>query len=184
MQDVDESTAIALRTLLITAIGTSISVWDIAFWLGVHGTIFYNKIFVLWVSSIAVLLVALFVPKGDRFTTKWGILALTMPTIWFVINALIPVVTQSWIDLLVWFLALAAFVLTIPFILYILFQLVESDAWDLSPAYRNRLIAIVAIVAILGYLVGSNHTYFVSCEQFNVAGDFSPANCESWSDEF
>ncbi len=180
MQEVNESTGVELRTLLVTAIGASVAVWDVAFWLGVHGTIFYNKLFTLWVSATAILLIALIVPKRDRFLNRWGIFALSTPTIWFFVNSATSAVNPSWIDELTWLLALATFALTIPYILYILFQLVETDALELSSAYRNRLIAVVFIIALLGYFVGSNHPYFVSCDQFNIAGDSAPDNCANW----
>ena len=180
MIEVNNKTAVQLRTLIVTAVGASVPVWDVAFWLGVHDTIFYSKLFTLWISASAILLVALFVPRSDRFLNRWGMLALASPTIWFVVNALTPTVEFTWFDGLVWVMALAVFVVTIPYILYILFQLVETDALSLTPAYRNRLIAVVLIVAIAGTFVGSNHQFFVSCEQFNLAGDAAPENCNKW----
>lgn len=180
LREIDKETGVELRTLIVTAIGASVAVWDIAFWLGVQGHIFYSKLFSLWVSATVVLLVALLVPKHDRFLSRWGIFALTTPTIWFVINSMISVVSPTWIDELAWFVALLVFVFTIPYILYILFQLVETDALQLSSAYRNRLIGIVLVIAIMGYLVGSNHVYFVSCEQFSLSGDNVPADCADW----
>ena len=80
-------------------------------------------------------------------------------------------------------IALSIFVIAIPYILYLLFELVENDFFNLSAYHRNRLITIVAFVAIMGYAVGTFHPYFVSCEQFTVAGDQAPADCESWNDE-
>ena len=180
MLEIEESTGVQLRTLIVTAVGSSIATWDIAFWLGVSGTIFYSKLFTLWVSATAILLVALFVPKRDRFLNRWGIFALSTPTLWFIINALTSFVNPSWFDVLTWFIALGVFVLTIPYILYILFRLVDNDALSLTPSYRNRLIGVVLIIAIMGYLVGSLHPWFVSCDQFTTAGDLAPANCENW----
>ncbi|MEM7118126.1 MAG: hypothetical protein AAF614_37190 [Chloroflexota bacterium] len=180
MLPVDKSTGIELRTLIVTAIGLSLATWDIAFWLGAMGVIFYNKMFALWVASIAILLIALVGPKHDRFLNQYGIFALLTPTIWFVVNSRTATLNASGFDELVWVIALAVFVITIPYILYILFQLVESDALELSSAYRNRLILVVATVALMGYLVGTYHPYFVSCEQFTIAGDAVPTNCESW----
>jgi len=176
----EQTTAIELRTLLVTAIGISIQVWDIAFWLGVHGTIFYHKFFTLWVAATVVLLVALLVPHRDRFLNLRGILALLTPTLWFIINAYSPTVSWTWYDELVWILALGIFALTIPYILYILFELVETDILTLSAAYRNRLIVIVLLIALIGYLVGLYHPFFVSCQQFIIAGDVSPSNCVKW----
>ena len=181
MHELSKQQGIAIRSLLVAAIGSSIAIWDIAFWLGVHGTIFYSKIVTLWIASTVVLLAALILPKRDRFLNRWGIMTLASPSVWFLINALTPADNLHWVELLIWGLALISFVIAIPYIFYILFELVETDYWALSPQYRNRLIFIVVIIAALGFVVGLNHTAFISCEQFTIAGDFAPADCASWS---
>ncbi len=169
-----------IRTLIVSAMGLAISVWDIAFNLGVHGTIFYSKLQMLWVASTVVLLCVLMADDDVHKVSGFGVFALLTPTIWFVLNALTPTVNVTWFDELMWIIALGIFVIAIPYILYIIFDLVDNDFFSLSAYHRKRLIFMVIFVAIVGYFVGVNHQYFVSCEQFRAAGDEPPSNCLSW----
>lgn len=180
MADANSSQSAELRTLLVTAITIGVVLWDIAFWLGVYGTIFYSKLQTLWVAATVVLLVEIMTPRRDQLVRGWGLVALLAPTIWFAANALISEVYVSWFDDLVWFAALLSFAFAIPYILYILFELMEWEAVQLSTRYRNCLIFILLIVSLAGYGVGTNHFYFVSCEQFKLAGDNVPESCGEW----
>lgn len=169
-----------LRTLIVSALGIAITTWDIAFNLGVHGDIFYSKLQTLWVASSVILLAVVLTGKTAKLLTRWGIVALLSPTIWFAFNALTPQVDVRWYEEFIWLIALGVFVVAIPYILYILLQLTASDAVLLSAEYRNRLITIVLLVALVGYGVGRFNEYFVSCEQFHTAGDAIPLDCANW----
>ena len=96
---------IELRTLIVSALGLSITTWDIAFNLGVHGTIFYSKLQTLWVASTVVLLCVLLAGKGIHTVGLFGTFALLSPTIWFGLNALVPAVNLTWFDQLMWIIA-------------------------------------------------------------------------------
>lgn len=178
--DSSASKNVDMRTLVVSAIGLSAGVWDIAFNLGVHNTIFYSKLQTLWVASTVVLFCVTIAGREDHNVSRWGQLALLSPTIWFVVNAFTPQVNVTWYDELTWLLALGIFVVAIPYILFILVDLVETDLMSLSPKNRTVLMGVVLAVAIIGYLVGSANQYFVSCEQFTLAGDTAPADCASW----
>ena len=174
---------VELRTLIVSALGLSITTWDIAFNLGVHGTIFYSKLQALWVAATVVLLCVLLAGKGVHSLGWLGVLALLSPTIWFGINALIPIGTLTWFHELQWLVGLGLFVVAIPYILYLLLELVETEFFSLPASHRTRLIGIVLFVAMMGYLIGKFHPYFVSCEQFIIAGDQAPADCVTWNEQ-
>lgn len=171
---------IELRTLIVSALGLSIPIWNIAFNLGVHGTIFYDRLQALWVAATVVLLAVVLTGKRGVIFGRYGTLALLSPTFWFIFNALTPQVDITWYEELVWFIALTMFAVTIPYILYVIFQLIETDAISLPPRYRNYLTTIVIFVALAGLTVGMLNSYFVSCDQFRVAGDAVPADCGEW----
>jgi hypothetical protein len=42
---------------------------------------------------------------------------------------------------------------------------------------KVRAASTVVIVALTGYLAGRNNDNFLTCEQFELAGDLPPANC-------
>ena len=177
----ENETNAQFRTLIVSALGLSLTVWDIAFNLGVHNTIFYSKLMTLWVASTVVLLCVIIVGDSVHTLSRTGIVALLTPTVWFVLNALTPKVSVTWFEEFLWVIALIIFAIAIPYILFILFELIESDFFSMTPYSRNRLIGIVLFVALMGYGIGRFHPYFVSCEQFTIAGDQPPANCANWN---
>ncbi len=181
--DESRNNPMQVRTLIVTALGLSIFIWEIAFNLGVHGVIFYYHLHMLWVAASVVLLCVLMGDVGIHNMGRWGVFALASPTIWFILNALTPSIEISWFNEMLWVVALAVFVIATPYILYVVFELVENDFFSLSVYHRQRLIMIVMIVAATGYAVGELHEWFVTCEQFEVAGEFIPENCYSHIDE-
>ncbi|MEM7347001.1 MAG: hypothetical protein AAF485_22405, partial [Chloroflexota bacterium] len=102
-----------------------------------------------------------------------------VPTAWFVFFAVSPQFATQWYAGLLWAIAIVIFLAAIGYILTTLIRLLDTSGVTYSTKYRNRLIIIVAFVAMTGYLVGSFHQNFVSCEQFLDAGSAVPDNCAS-----
>ena len=178
-KNVPEATPrVELRTLLVSALGTSLAAWDIAFNFAIHGAVFYDKLMAVWVIATVILL-AIMLSDQRSVLGRWGVVMLLLPTGWFIFFALSPAIATAWYAGLAWVVAMVIFIAAIGYILSILAWLLDNDGVTLSAAYRNRLIAIVLFVSMVGYLVGSNHLYFVSCKQFQLAGDSVPADCAS-----
>ena len=173
---VSQNNKVELRTLIVSALGTSLAAWDIAFHFAIHGGIFYDKLMAVWVIATVILLGI--VLSGQRSALgKWGILMLLLPTAWFIFFAISPSIANAWYADWAWGIAMVIFIAAIGYILSILAWLLDNDGVMLSAAYRNRLITIVLFVSIVGYLVGANHQLFVNCTQFQLAGDSVPADC-------
>ena len=80
---------VELRTLLVSALGTSLAAWDIAFNFAIYGGVFYDKLMAVWVVATVILLAMLL--SGQRTVLgHWGILMLLLPTGWFMFIALSP----------------------------------------------------------------------------------------------
>ena len=173
-----ESESVAeLRTLIVSALGLTLSAWDIAFNLGVHGTIFYNKLQTLWVAATVVLLCVFLAGKAVHGVSRIGMLALFSPTVWLILNVFASQFSLTWLNEILLLSGLIIYAVSIPYILYVLFELAQSDFFRLTPYHRDRLIGIVLFITVLGYLMGVFNQYFVSCEQFEIAGDQPPAEC-------
>ncbi|MEM7110935.1 MAG: hypothetical protein AAF614_00780 [Chloroflexota bacterium] len=169
---------VELRTLLVSALGTSLAAWEIAFNFAIHGTVFYDKLMAVWVIATVILLAMLL--SGQRSVLgRWGIVMLLLPTGWFIFFALSPTFATASYAGLFWTAAIVIFIAAIGYILSILAWLLDNDGIMLSSAYRNRLATIVLFVAIIGYLVGTYHQNFVTCTQFQIAGDSVPTDCAS-----
>jgi hypothetical protein len=148
--------------------------WDIAFNFAIYGGVFYDKLMAVWVVATVILLAMLL--SGQRTVLgHWGILMLLLPTGWFMFIALSPAFdTAQYADDCDHHLCDGNRVVLLIFAL-----LFDRDGVTYSAKYRNRLILIVLFVVITGYLVGTFHQQFVSCQQFQIAGHAGPADCAS-----
>ena len=140
---------VELRTLLISALGTSLAAWDIAFNFAIHGGIFYDRLMAVWVIATVILLAMLL--SGQRSVLgRWGIGMLLMPTAWFIFFALSPNFANAWYANLMWIVAMVLFIVAIGYILTILAWMLDDSGVTRSAEYRNRLIVIVLTVTIAG----------------------------------
>jgi len=175
---------VELRTLLVSALGTSLAAWDIAFNFAIHGTVFYDRLMAIWVIATVILLAMLL--SGQRSVLgRQGIMMLLIPTGWFIFFALSPNFATAPYAAALWIAAMVLFIASIGYILSVLAWMLDDHGVTLSADYRNRLLAIVLIITMAGYLTGRNHRYFVSCTQFQIAGDVVPDDCresEFWQD--
>ena len=167
---------IELRTLLVSALGTSLAAWDIAFNFAIYGGIFYDKLMAVWVIATVILL-AMLLSDQRSVLGRWGIGMLLVPTGWFIFFALSPSFGDAWYANILWVVAMVMFIAAIGYILSVLAWMLDDSGVTRSAEYRNRLIIIVLTVTLAGYLAGRNHQYFVFCEQFRIAGDVVPDDC-------
>ena len=65
-----------------------------------------------------------------------------------------------------------------PFVLWVVARLLAPNYFTL-PDRKTKLvvIGIVAVVALIGFAVGRLDHHFLTCEDFQVAGDDTPSNC-------
>ena len=45
---------------------------------------------------------------------------------------------------------------------------------------RIAIIFIIVVMTTAGYLIGSNHHRFLTCEDFEISGQFVPSNCSQY----
>jgi hypothetical protein len=168
-----------IRTFVLGTIALSTATWTVAFNLGAYRTIFYSNIFTVWVTVTAILLVVLLVPERDVPVPWWGKLLMLVPTLGVAL-----VYTDSNIserEISNWFaigLGLFAFLVCLPYALYVVVNVVNADLLDL-PDNRLKvyLVIIVLLIGLMGYWAGANNHLFLTCGDFKIAGDELPANC-------
>ena len=179
------------KVFVISAIALSVTVCNAAFWYGVFGKVFFTHILYIWAAATAALLASLFVPKIDSplIRLPWrGRYILAPPTVWLVLATFIDLDTlgdfgtfsfKVWV---LWALTLASAFLTLPYLLYVMILAVVPDIDRLT--HRNLRIPLPAIVLLLGlagFVLGTHHTYFLTCENFKVGGHHVPENCSTQS---
>ena len=54
-------------------------------------------------------------------------------------------------------------------------------AWDFVRMRKKRpgigMILVVLFMGTAGYIAGSNHTYLLTCDDFEISGSFVPTDC-------
>ena len=172
------------KVFVISAIVLSTTVSYIAFWYGVFGTIFFDYLLYVWIAATAALLASLFIPQMETPPLKlpWrGRFILALPTVWLVLSTFIDVEAYrpdspgTWV---LWVVTLASAFLTLPYLLYVIIVAVVPDIDRLTHTkLRVALLGILLVTAIAGFVIGKNHSLFLTCEDFKVGGHDIPANC-------
>jgi hypothetical protein len=172
------------KVFVISAIALSVSVCNAAFWYGVFGKIFFTHIIYVWAAATAALLASLFIPRMETPLLKlpWrGRFILALPTIWLVLGAFIdmesyrPNSIGTWT---LWAVTLASAFLTLPYLLYVMIVAVVPDIDRLTHVkLRVALPAIVLLIGVAGFILGTSHTRLLTCENFKIGGHHVPENC-------
>lgn len=164
----------------VTALALGLITWPVAFNLGAYGTVFYDDVFALVVSSsILVVLTAVYRPFG-RIGNWVTAVALSAPLAWFVAAVLVNGSTTGALDrpIFAW-AAILIVVVSVPLTLRLLFELFYPEFT--SPGQRRGRLGImllVAAVALVGFVSGRNNDRLMICSDFEVAGAHAPANCQ------
>ncbi len=172
------------KVFVISAIVLSTTVSYIAFWYGVFGTIFFDYLFYVWIAATAALLASLFIPQMETPPLKlpWrGRFILALPTVWLVLSTFIDVEAYrpdspgTWV---LWVVTLASAFLTLPYLLYVIIVAIVPDIDRLTHTkLRVALLGILLVTGMAGFVIGKNHSLFLTCEDFKVGGHDIPANC-------
>jgi len=172
------------KVFVISAIVLSTTVSYLAFWYGVFGTIFFDYLLYVWIAATAALLASLFIPQMETPPLKlpWrGRFILALPTVWLVLSTFIDVEAYrpdspgTWV---LWVVTLASAFLTLPYLLYVIIVAVVPDIDRLTHTkLRVALLGILLVTGMAGFVIGKNHSLFLTCEDFKVGGHDIPANC-------
>jgi hypothetical protein len=173
------------KVFFISAMALSAAVSTSAFWFGVYGTIFFEKLLYVWVAASAALLASFFVPRLDVPAVKlpwWrGRFLLGLPTVWLALSAFVDIESyrpESLASWALWLVALTSAFLTLPYLLYVIIVAVVPDIDRLTnPKLRGALLGIVALMGVVGFVIGKNHPLFLTCENFKIGGHDMPENC-------
>ena len=171
------------KVFLLSSIVLSTAVFNIAFWYGVTGAVFFEHLFYIWVAASVALAASMLIPHLSAlppFVSWHGRFVLVLPTIWLALEAAIGPAAllseaQQW---MLWSLAISILVLTLPYITYVLVLITIPDIEYLRSAeLRAALFGFALASAVAGLAIGLNHPRFLTCRDFEIAGDHVPPNC-------
>lgn len=171
-----------IRQFLVITIALALTIWDISFNLGVYNTIFFDRIFSVWVIVTTTLLAVLFLRGEDMPVTSWGWVLLFMPSVWFVLRA------TKILDLLedespIAFVLGTGFELFIvgiclPYTVQVIIRINNPELLEVKNIRQQvGLLVVALVIGGLGYFVGANNYLFLTCREFTVSGNDRPANC-------
>jgi hypothetical protein len=169
--------ATELRGFFASALGASLIAWELAFDFGAYHTIFYSRLLQIVVVS-AVLLLGALVLRREISVRPLMLAVLGLPVAWLVYRFLAPVGREHrWYhatDLVL----IGLTVVSLPLTLWALARILAPEYFALSSRrLRAAAVGIVLVVAAAGYLVGRFNDQVLTCQDFVVAGDDTPANC-------
>lgn len=168
-----------VRTYLIVAVALGVAAWNITFNLGAYQTIFFHHLFFVWIAATVTLIAGLFLQGEDAFIDRMTLFALLLPSGWLLTVAILPT-GEGNVTLLadIWLTVIQiATVFSLPYLAFALLYLTQPDTFALPGRLRVGLLVVVLLIALSGYLIGSNHRTFLTCSDFVVSGNDTPADC-------
>jgi hypothetical protein len=169
-----------VRTLVIGAAGISVPLAGIAFNLGAYGAIFYHWILTLWALATTTTIALLLLPTRERTVRLRNLLLMLVPTLALVGELVargllrdLPIIRVVFVSSFA-----LALVVALPYTLYVIVRIYDEDLLDLG-GWRIKaiLVAVAVVVGGTAFLAGHFHEHFITCDDFQVAGDYVPEDC-------
>lgn len=168
-----------VRSAILISVAAAYFAFDIGFELGAHGSIFFEKVFLIWSISLALLIIFVIIPKSVLPVPPTLWIATAIPTLWVLVglaNRAAP--NEILFRHALTILGFAAVVVSFPYVLYVITSVIYPDFLKMQRAAPKIGIAVVMGTLVLaGFLVGANHNHFLTCEDFELSGQHVPADC-------
>ena len=163
----------------VTAVTLGLLTWPIGFNLGAYGEVFYEDVFRVVVAGTILFVITLI---SEPYGAPWIWVvrtALAGPMLWLLSAAWVEGSTSAALDrpgFALWLLAIL--LVSVPITLRLLIDLFMPE---LAAAPSRRLlwsiVGLVAVVGMVGFMVGRENDRFLTCSDFAVAGSSEPENC-------
>lgn len=167
----DDSRRIAGAAVAAVAIG-----WWPAFTLGVYGVVFFEQHVTLWAVSTTAFL-ALGLTRGVHVWRSKRVLVLLLPSLWLLLAWLLPVGGTSTAYQALYWIGVVVTMLGLPALGAFLVRLLIPGAGRLRGREALAIGAVVVLVMVISFGLGTQHPRFLTCEDFTISGKFPPENC-------
>ena len=75
-------------------------------------------------------------------------------------------------------IGMVAYVACFPYVIYLSVSVAYPDLLKLKrPGPWILISAIIVGLVVVGFISGRNHIYFLTCDDFEISGNFVPENC-------
>ena len=167
------------RSFVLLCVALAYAAWDIGFELGAHGRIFFEKLFMVWSISTALLIALLVIPRERTRIPPLAIAVTAFPSVWLLLVLLARATPDTpGLGALLFASGLVVYLACFPYVIYMGLSIAYPDLLAYTDR-RPRLAMLMIVLTLLaaGYLMGTNHQLLISCEDFEVAGQHVPENC-------
>ncbi|TNF96118.1 MAG: hypothetical protein EP297_10640 [Gammaproteobacteria bacterium] len=167
------------RTFLLLSITLSYHMFSTGFELGAHGELLYNHKITAWSLVTGALVALLILPKQESGIKYWQLVVLLIPSLWVMLASYFGLQNQGAIVKPgLFLLATISYLICLPYAIYIIVQIVNPELLTLKGRGPKVSMIIVSVCfLVLGYLTGEHNYLFMTCEDFDIAGDMRPENC-------
>ena len=168
-----------VRAFILITVAIAYPAWDVGFEIGAFGRLFYEKVFLAWSISTALFFVLLLVPREKLEVPRLAWFATLVPSLWLVLALAIRVAPD--VKLLGQALTVTGFIAYLacfPYVIYMAVSVAYPDLLQITRrAPRIAMSAIILGLVLAGFVAGRNHAHFLTCEDFEISGNFVPENC-------
>lgn len=174
-EDIDSGT----RAFILISVALAYPAWDCGFDVGVYGRLFFEKVFLAWSVSSALLIVLIFLPKKELKIPPIAWFATVIPTVWLVL----ALTTRASPDdqllrHVLTVIGIVAYLACFPYVVYMAVSIAYPDFVRINRAGpRVAIVMVVLFMGAAGYIAGSNHPRLLTCEDFEISGQSLPENC-------
>lgn len=109
---------------MISAIGISLIAWNISFYYGAFGVVFYEKFFAVWVITIVTIMADIVLNKR-RILKGWSLLAMLTPTMLLVFmfwDNTMAAQSYNWSRIVITAVTAAIVLLLLPYAAYLIIR--------------------------------------------------------------
>lgn len=168
----------SVKLYFVLVVALSLATYKFFFHLWAFDTIFFEYIFGTWIISVGIFLGYTMIETRLKPFSKWWLLPLIIPSIWFLFWVLDIILPWYGIDNLVFVLGLWTMLVSFPYIIYLLLAIHQEEAIKMKPrSLLKNIIIIFFIISSIWYIVGRYNYIFMSCHDFAIAWYAEPVNC-------
>lgn len=170
----------ATRSFILITVAVAYPAWNFGFEIGVYGRLFYEKVFMTWSISTALLIVLLMIPRKNLSVPRIAWFATAVPSLWLLFALIAraapnePLFTHA-----LTIMGFVAYLACFPYVIYMSVSIAYPELLKLERAFPKIGITLVIVIMLAGgYVVGSNHSHFLTCKDFEISGGQIPDDCE------
>lgn len=166
-----------VRGFFALSLAASIYAWHGAFDLGAYATIFFLQRHEFF-AAIMVVLLGVLIMRRRVHIRAWLLALFAVPVAAVLLQVVFPAKHVPLVVRVFYLVLITLSWVVSPLLLWVIARLLAPDYFTL-PDRRAKIgiVAIVAAVALVGFLVGRYNSHFLTCGDFRVAGQHEPTNC-------